>query len=518
MRSFVFLIFFLGTVHVINAQLATRPVVYLNFSGGEVIGTPWNTEGPIQYLPYQISLAAKNEILRRVEEDFSIIDILITLDSVEFLQAPLNRRMELIITPTAWYPKGGGVAYVGSFNWADYTPAWVFPSRLGNNLRYIAEASSHEIGHVFGLHHQSVYDEDCVKLSEYYEGRGGNDPTAWAPIMGTSYQAGISTWYIGTSAEGCEFIQKDIEQMADQSLLTLLPDDYGNDYQQAYEISATAGEFGLRGLINHAFDEDVFKINLNKTTRLKLDALPFRVGSDPKGANVHLELHLTDGNKEASHIYKSLDKISAGIDTTLTAGVYYLTVTGADNRFMSREFSIGSYSLAGIITHSLPVTRLEINGMVENNRHQINWKFEADEAIESVTLQYSYDGSSFKELVKLPSTAKSYSWTPSLMSAIYYRVKVNTVNSANEAYSRIILLESQFDQLINITQDIHTKLVKLNLQTTAYYELYNTSGSLLKKQNLPSGEHHLDFRNLSGSVLLLKVFTKTEFRVHKIIP
>jgi hypothetical protein len=514
MNKFLLTAFLIANL-VASAQLPA-PVVYLNFSGAEVKGTVWNTNGPIYALPYQIPQSSKLEILRRVQEDYSIFDINITLDSNEFKSAPLSRRIEVIITPTAWYSKGGGVAYVGSFNWSDYTPAWIFPSRLNNNIRNIAEATSHEIGHVFGLQHQSVYDEACEKISEYNYGKGGDGPTSWAPIMGSSYHSQISTWFIGPSAEGCQFIQNDIELMASQSLLNLLPDDYGDDYSSAYNIEATSGEFGYTGLIGHAGDEDVFKITLLQTTRLKVDALPFRGSADPRGANVHLGMKITNSSLVSSAEYKSYDRISASIDTTLTAGIYYITVTGIGNENMPREFGLGSYSLAGVITYALPVSRLDISGEVNKNQHLLYWKYETDEAISSVTLQYSYDGSRFADLATVDPKVRSYSWTPG-MPLVYYRVKLNTLNASGAVYSKIIVLESQQQNDILIVQDAFSGKVGVQLRTPAQYGLYTVSGQVLKKGNLPKGEHYFNFRNYAqGNLLILKVYNSSEIKVQKL--
>ncbi len=86
MNKFLLTAFLIANL-VASAQLPA-PVVYLNFSGAEVKGTVWNTNGPIYALPYQIPQSSKLEILRRVQEDYSIFDINITLDSNEFKSAP----------------------------------------------------------------------------------------------------------------------------------------------------------------------------------------------------------------------------------------------------------------------------------------------------------------------------------------------------------------------------------------------------------------------------------------------
>jgi hypothetical protein len=108
------------------------------------------------------------------------------------------------------------VSYVGSFTWGDDTPGWVFSGLLNNNIKYIAEAVSHEAGHTLGLQHQSNYDAECTKTSEYGQGQGTGE-ISWAPIMGSRFI--IETLRPGTmdpmrlDAATCKTILKSLREV-----------------------------------------------------------------------------------------------------------------------------------------------------------------------------------------------------------------------------------------------------------------------------------------------------------------
>src|SRR4030095_9832930 len=71
------------------------------------------------------------------------------------------------------------------------------------------EAASHEAGHTLGLRHQSSYDGNCVKTSEYNPGVGAGE-IAWAPIMGVGYYRNLTLWNNGANPYGCTSYQDDL--------------------------------------------------------------------------------------------------------------------------------------------------------------------------------------------------------------------------------------------------------------------------------------------------------------------
>jgi hypothetical protein len=191
-------------------------VIFLDFDGHYVKDPYWITSNggqPFYATPSGLSPVEINNILDSVRNDFKqFTSIAITTDSTVYNSASLVRRQRVIITENFEFYCGptacaGGVAYIESIKWGLDVPCFVFSKALGYKQKNIFEACSHEVGHTFGLYHQSSYSDMCVFLSEYNSGFGSGS-TSRAPIMGNSY-ARIGYWWIGPNSFGCSNIQND---------------------------------------------------------------------------------------------------------------------------------------------------------------------------------------------------------------------------------------------------------------------------------------------------------------------
>ena len=65
---------------------------------------------------------------------------------------------------------------------------YVFSSSLGGDPALLAEASSHEAGHLFGLQHQSVWTFNTL-TQQYHQTRYNPGGGVRTPIMGVAYDA-----------------------------------------------------------------------------------------------------------------------------------------------------------------------------------------------------------------------------------------------------------------------------------------------------------------------------------------
>jgi hypothetical protein len=195
----------------LNSYPSTPAVIYLDFDGHLVNGTSWNTNGPISCAGGNLTQAQMTEIFERVSEDYRPFNVNVTTDSAKYWAAPMYKRTRVIFTITNdWYGSGsGGVAFIGSFTWGDNTPCFVFTNLLLYNTKWVAEAGSHEAGHTLGLRHQSAYDGNCIKTSEYNGGTGAGE-ISWAPIMGVGYYKNMTVWNNGANPYGCTSIQDDL--------------------------------------------------------------------------------------------------------------------------------------------------------------------------------------------------------------------------------------------------------------------------------------------------------------------
>lgn len=230
----------------------------------------------------------------------------------------------------------GGVAYVDSFT--NYLPntVYVFSKNLGaGNARYVADASSHESGHAFGLYHQSRY-RGVTKIEEYYKGPGDGR----APLMGSSFTARRSLWWLGTSSVSHRHIQDDMAHIARRTNgFGYRSDDHGNSLWQASDLSISGSTATGAGVIEQTTDVDYFVFTTG-TGRIY-----FTVSVAPEVNNLDATLKLLNNQGRVIAAADPSSSFNATITANITrAGEYYLVV-GSHGLYGD----VGQYTLQGTI-------------------------------------------------------------------------------------------------------------------------------------------------------------------------
>ncbi len=506
-----------GQVPIYNSYPVAQATIYLDFDGQYVQGSSWNWSGPIDAQPAVLSSSQITVIYNRVAEDFGIFNLNITTDPTVFYAAPLSKRMRIIVTPTyQWYGLVGGVSYVGSFSWGDDTPAWVFSNLLGNDVKKIAEAVSHEAGHTLGLHHQSKFDAGCNKTTEYNGGQGSGE-IGWAPIMGVGYYKNLTTWYYGPNSMGCTSFQSDIDTIAGSTNnFGLRTDDHNDTHTEASLVNMGLA-FSATGIINNSSDIDVFKFQLINTNNFRLSAIPQNVGSNNAGANVDIEVALLNEQADTIGRYNPANLLNVGIDTNLTSGIYYLVVNGIGNSNLTEYGSLGFYNLSASILHVLPVHLFSLKGGM-TDKHDLNWSYIADENIKETQIEYSNDGVHFHFLTNLPSEARSFSWKPDNNSPFYYRAKLIMTADERAYYSNIIQLgKLKGERAIEVNNHFVTDEIMINTNDKFSYQLFDETGRLMQRGVLNEGSNKINILTVKNGLLFLRLQNNKETYIEKFI-
>lgn len=240
-------------------NLETNPgaskTIYLNFLGADLSrtawvpsGSRWNGIAPAFSLDSDTSLnfssaerAAIKEIFARVACDYAPFNINVTTKAPAIDRINRSSSGDSIygtvclfsnISSQTGYGNSGGVAYVGVFgdlNSEQFKPALVFPNKLANSAKIIAEAASHELGHNLGLSH------DGIRSVEYYSGQGSSP--GWAPIMGVGYSMPLTQFSRGDYS-GATNIENDFSLIAAEGVSYWL-DSVGNDRATATALTLT---------------------------------------------------------------------------------------------------------------------------------------------------------------------------------------------------------------------------------------------------------------------------------------
>lgn len=374
----------------LHSRPGSQRTIYLDFDGLTVVNTAWNGSygaptGSFYAEPFSLDAStafstAEQDIIQsvwqRVSEDFAPFNVDVTtqdpgVDAITRSSATdLVYGTRALITDATEIRSGtsgcncGGIAYLGVFDesasHARYQPAFIFAEAMSNNVKSIAEAVSHEVGHNFDLSH------DGTASTNYYGGHG-----SWAPIMGVGYNRPIVQWSRGEYT-GANQLQNDLDLIALNGA-AVLGDDHGNTAATARALG-TGPNVAATGVITTDADIDVFRVDAGA------GAASFAATPGPVSPNLDILLELRNSagglmatNNPASATVNSdvASGVSASISTNLpAAGSYYLFVSGVGTGNATTGYSgyasIGRYTFSGTVvagstTSSIAIANATVN-------------------------------------------------------------------------------------------------------------------------------------------------------------
>lgn len=499
---------------------SAKATIFLDFDGQTVSGTVWNGGNTFYCAPAVLTDSQVTEIFNRVSEDYRPFNINITTDSTVFLYAPLAQRIRIIITTTSgWYQGVGGVSFTGSFIWGDDTPGFVFADRLSNSPKMIAECCTHESGHTVGLSHQAKYNGTCTLVSTYNDGKGTGE-TSWAPVMGNSYYRNLSGWNNGPTPTGCTAAQDNLSIITGRNGFSYRLDDHSDDASvNPTLIQIENSRFSADGIITTNTDKDAFKISLPKSGELRLDANPFSVGPDNEGADLDMKITLLNSAMQIVKVYDPEDKLNVTIDTTLTAGDYYMVVNGSGNANTTNYGSLGSYRIAGVFSPLTvaPIKQILLSGESNNGKHNLQWSITSAEQIKGLSMESSVDGFTFSGLTQLPKNDKTFSYAPFTNESTFYRLKV-TAATGEISYSNIVLLKSVESASASFSiSSMVTSEITVKASQNYRYQIADMSGRMIKSGSADAGVSAININSSPKGIYIMQIVCNNQRTTQRIV-
>ena len=333
-----------GTLPQLNSNLGAKATVYLDFDGhfeaswgsySNIVTPAFSQDGDTTTFT-DGELETITKIWMAVAEDYAPFNVNVT--TVEPPSFANGVAVRVSIGGNGSWTGGtyGGVSYVNSFTSSIPNTAFVFSSNLYNNAKYVAEASSHEAGHAFGLRHQSTYGSNGRLVQTYSTGTGDGR----APIMGNSYSATRGLWWYGTSTSSTT-IQDDMAVISRSANgFGYRADDHGNSINSATLLVVSGNEIAAAGLIATTSDVDFFAVSTaTGQITLTVDVPQFN------NLDTRLELRNSAGVVIASAAPATA--FGATITVSVEGGDYWLVVASQGN-----YGDVGNYSVSGTIVVS----------------------------------------------------------------------------------------------------------------------------------------------------------------------
>jgi hypothetical protein len=509
----------------LNSYPTAAATIYIDFDGHDVNSSMWNYGTPFSCLPATMTDAQITEAFNRIAEDFRPFNINVTTDLSKFLAAPLSQRIRVVVTPTsAWYAGVAGIAYVTSFSWGDDTPAFVFSDRLGNNAKRVAEAVSHETGHTLGLYHQSAYTSTCTLTSSYHTGIGTGE-TSWGPIMGNVASRNATQWNFGPTPNGCTFLQDNLSIITTTNGFGYRPDDYADLYTSASPVIISNNLFNRAGVISTAADKDYFRFDLSQRGRLKLNVTPFNVGTGNNGANLDVKITLQDAKGTEIKTFDIADSMNARIDTTLSAGTYYVIIDGTGNVNAGNDYgSLGAYTIDGTYSGTSTSTTTTITSSSNNaivtgikvkNGNKLNWKSTNLKGTAAISVMVATEDGDFKEIARPALTTNSYIHQVVAPADYTYMLKFIEKDGSVQ-FSNSVTIENKNDGagIFKVIKQAQQPII-VNAAEAYEYQVVNNFGHVVLAGKSAAGTNTIDVRNQPAGMYNLRLLNETENRTEK---
>ena len=335
--------FALSSIPKLHSNTDTPVKLYLDFDGH--IESQWGGFSNVVTPVYDIDGDATTfsqqeldnivEVWKRVAEEFAPFHIDVTTEDPGDFTDGVGMRIS-IGGDGAWTGGYyGGVAYLNTFSWSSISNnAYVFSDNMWS-AKHVAEASSHEAGHAFGLYHQSTYDSAGNKVREYNMGN-----SQWAPHMGVGYSSQVTTWHNGTSSQSSSTYQDDMAILAgSRNGFGYRPDDHGGDAISATSLMTSGANLQNSGLISRNADADWFAFSTFDGN------VSFTVQVAEVGANLDAVIELRDADGSLITTVDPSATLGASLSTQLATGSYYLVV-----RSTGQYGHVGTYTINGTVT------------------------------------------------------------------------------------------------------------------------------------------------------------------------
>jgi len=367
---------FTGDATKLHSKPGAKKIIFLDVDGFDPTSVAWGNSTNNKFMT-KWGTSAENiyQMWTIVAEDYAPFDVDVTTEEPlpdAMLRSSVDDQeygFRVVITDnpiTGICGACGGIAYIGSVNDIIvppatiniHQPALVFPAMLGNDPQSVAYAVSHEAGHALKLTH------DGLNGAIYYPANN-----TWGPIMGAPYGAPVVQWSKGEYA-GANNFEDDILIISQNFPVRTdnVPDDLAS--APAFETASlhltSAIIKSVNDIIESETDKDVYSFTTSGgDVNFTVVPVAMDVSGDPslayglQSGNLNPKVAIIDENNVVVAVgynwYDYYLRNKEVINTTLSAGKYYLVIEGSEysqyeKRIYTKYGSVGQYTITGSYT------------------------------------------------------------------------------------------------------------------------------------------------------------------------
>ena len=440
-----------------HSKLGSKRIIYIDFDGHDLSGTVWssytNSAPPwdIDGNPSTFNDAERTRIQgiwARVAEDYAQFDVDVTTELTS--EAAITRSSSsdeyygtrALVSPISSYVGNyGGIAYVGVFDYVGdyYKPALIFPEKLSNGEKYIAEAVSHEVGHNLGLSHDGT-----TAGVTYYQGHGSGE-TGWAQIMGNGYYKYLTQWSKG-EYPGANNTQDDIAVIQTNGL-ALRADDHGDSSASATALSSSS--FGAAGLITTGADADFFRFSSGEGT-VTLD-----LKIEPLGPNLDASMIVKNSSGQTVAAVNPAEALTASLAFSATAGIYFVSIEGVGKGDLATGYSdyasVGQYTITGTVSNTdgdfPPAAVIEASTQKGEAPLAVQFRGSSSSDVDGMIVSYAWD---FGDGSSSTSSNPVVQHTYTAAGAFTARVSVTDNRGGTSSASAAVQVQQEPEKLIKV--------------------------------------------------------------------
>jgi hypothetical protein len=397
----------LSTIAAVQAQipaLSSRPgaayTLYLNFGGFSYTGT-WSSGTPGVTPAYSGTTAQIREAWARVAEKYVSLNVNVTTvdPAVAAGQAATDaqrqsyydsqaRMMHTVIGGTGGWTGGGGVSFLNVISTAQTNGRhtnWVFANQGPGDLQFVADATSHENGHAFGLNHQGDWNVSGQGNAEYSSNFNSGE---MAPIMGVTYNSSTDPrrglWRRGR-INTSNTVQNDFSVFLGNSGAQLVDSGIGHTFATATQlglIGTTVDPNLAKGWLNPAsattpnptgeanYTKDYFKFTVGQagTTTLTLNSGGqwLATGQSAPGRTFRGKFNILNSSQAiVGTSTEASDTLSASFTGSLGLGNYVIEVLNFGGMTSTIDtsaeyYTSGSYFFTGVVPVPEPTSMVAL--------------------------------------------------------------------------------------------------------------------------------------------------------------